>query len=99
MLYFLPEIILLTFELLTFLHRRLSFLVTFYAPRAAGGKALSKFLSFAPTGPLKTLVRKPKKKKRIEKNCQGLFWTYVGCDYRTQSSALNFEKSIFIRNG
>ena len=42
------------FELQKFLHRRLSFFVTFYAPRAAGGKALTKFLSFASTGPLQT---------------------------------------------
>ena len=25
--------------------------------------------------------------------------TFVGCNYRTQSSALNFEKKILIRNG
>ena len=42
------------FDLLAFLHRRLSFLVTFYAPMAAAGKALRKFLIFASTGPLKT---------------------------------------------
>ena len=30
---------------------------------------------------------------------QGLFQTFIGCDYCTQSSALSFEKNIFIRNG
>ena len=30
---------------------------------------------------------------------QGLFLTFVGCNYRTQSSALSFSKNIFIRNG
>ena len=30
---------------------------------------------------------------------QGLFWTFIGCDYRTQSSAMSFKKNIFIRNG
>ena len=30
---------------------------------------------------------------------QALFQTIVGCDYRTQSSSLNFEKYVFIENG
>ena len=30
---------------------------------------------------------------------QGLFQTFVGCNYRTQSIALSVEKNIFVRNG
>ena len=29
---------------------------------------------------------------------QGLFYTFTGCDYHTQSNALSFEKNIFVRN-
>ena len=30
------------------------------------------------------------------KYVQGLFWTFIRCDYRTQSSALSFFKNIFL---
>ena len=44
------------FELLPFLHRRSSFKVIFYLSVVAEGKALKKLLSFAPKGPLETLI-------------------------------------------
>ena len=33
--------------------------------------------------------------KEIAMRWQGLFYSFVGCDHPTQSSALNFEKKIF----
>ena len=44
------------FEFLPFLHKRSSFKVIFYLSVVAGGKALKKLLSFAPKGPLETLI-------------------------------------------
>ena len=59
-------------------------------------------MSFAPTGPLKTCIyihEKTKEKERNRGELSGLILDlYFRCDYHTQSSALSFEKNIFIRN-
>ena len=49
---------------------------------------------------LKLHKNKQAASKKFKDNInKGLFYTFIGCDYRTQTSALSFEKIIFIGNG